>query len=225
MRAFVFLIFLLTTISSSAQLTLGVKGGINYSKFNGDEFYRDENASKTGVTFGLIIEPKLAKHFSLKLEVNYDQKGTNVAESQWMAYVGYTNVSANFIYLSLPVMLKVNFGQKGIFYFNTGMSYSFLLKANFQAKQGDKFIVNSDIKSSYNSSDLSYVVGLGVKIPLTPKLGIIIDPRYVLGLSNIAKQDPYFKAQTLKNSTLSVAIGLVVQLGKNKETKDKNNDE
>jgi hypothetical protein len=219
MKGLTIIIALLLSLCSYAQLTIGIKCGLNVSKFNGDEFYISENANKKGLVIGVIIEPKLSKHLSLKFEINYDQKGTYASETYPFSNVGYAKVGARLLYISLPLLLKVNFGEKGIFYFNTGMSYGILSKADYQVTQNGEFLINSDMKNNFNSTELSYVVGVGIKIPLTSKLGILVDPRYSIGLSNIAKTNPYFRATSLKNNTYTIALGLVVQLGKNKEFK------
>ena len=153
--------------TSNAQFQFGVKAGANFSTFTGDNV----EGAKTLVGFngGVYAKLPVTHTISVQPELVYSGQGAKGDE------VG-TSFSEHANYLNIPVLLKYhNFTG---FFIETGPQLGFLMSAKI--KEGGNSV---DAKSAFNSSDFSWVFGVGYKIPTTQ---LAIDFRYNLGISNIA---------------------------------------
>lgn len=98
---------------------LGVKGGITLS------FMRFEpsvslGAMPIGVSAGLQYRMILEKYFGLWVELNYQQRGFQIAEG---------NQRRQLDYVELPLLAHFTFGKKMFrFYFNLGPEISYMVK-------------------------------------------------------------------------------------------------
>ena len=179
----------LVTFVASAQIRFGVKGGVNIANisYSGTES-QPPFQSITGYNGGAFIVLPLTSKFSLQPEVVYSTQGTSF-NSQNM------EVKVNYNYLNIPILFKYHHAS-GLFA-ETGPQFGYLISA--KDISGD---LSGDIKSSTQSSDFSWVFGLGYKIPI---INIGVDARYNLGLTNIDK-DASAGAGTLKNSVFQFGL-------------------
>lgn len=122
---------------AQAEVSLGIKVGANFSKFNEEE--AKNLTSFHGGAFALF---KLTK-IGIQPELLFSQQGASIDD-----------VDLKTAYMTIPVMLKIYLVQG--FNIQIGPQFGFLTKAEFD---GD------DIKESFKSSDLSANVGLGVDLP------------------------------------------------------------
>jgi hypothetical protein len=177
--------------TAHAQFAFGIKGGANISNVNGSDVTNTN--SVVGFNAGAYLKLPLTHHLSLQPEVLYSGQGFKQSSS------GVT-ATYNENYINVPVLLKYTHFT-GVF-IETGPQVGFLASAKASA-QG----VSVDYKKYYNSSDFSWVIGVGVKIPATP---ISLDARYNFGLSNIENN-----AQTGDNGNFhngSFQIGIMIRL-------------
>lgn len=163
-------VFLLLLTGSSiaaahAQIKLGIKGGVNFSTINSGDFGQVNMI--TSFHLGGLASLPLPRNFSLQPELFYSAQGAKSTE------VGVT-ANLNLNYLNFPVLLKYN-NPTG-FFAETGPQVGSLLAAKLKFPE-----FNEDEKSSYKSTDWSWVFGLGY---FFKDLGLGIDARYNLGLSD-----------------------------------------
>lgn len=158
---------LITT--AQAQIKLGIKGGVNFSTINSSDFGKVNMI--TGFHLGALASLPLIKNFTLQPELFYSAQGAQSTE------VGVT-ANLNLNYMNFPVLLKYNhpFG----FFAETGPQVGSLLTAKLKFPE-----FNEDEKSGYKSTDWSWAFGLGY---FFKDLGIGIDARYNLGISNFIGQ-------------------------------------
>jgi hypothetical protein len=171
---------------TQAQVNFGAKGGFNFANLTGS----DASGASMRVSFhvGALAQISVTDMFSVQPEVYYSDQGAKVSQDgQSGTYkLGYINV---------PVLLKYT-TSSGLF-LQTGPQLGFLMSAKAES-QG----VSVDIKSQANSTDFSWVFGLGYLT--SSNLGI--DARYNLGLSNIEKNDGSGDTGTLKNGVIQVGV-------------------
>lgn len=173
---------------SQAQFALGVKGGLNFAKFDVNDFSGSVK-NKTGFHGGAFALIKLSK-IGIQPELIFSQQGSKF---RFNADEG----EGNFDYINIPVMLKL-YTIAGI-NLQVGPQFGFLSKAE---------IDGNNVKDSFKGSDLSLGIGAGWDLPF----GLTIDARYNLGLSKI-EDDPSFDA--VKNQVLQVSLGYkLIKLGK-----------
>jgi hypothetical protein len=162
------------TVGAKAQFSLGVKGGVNYSKIKSDNF---RDASVAGYQAGLFA--RFGGGFYVQPELYLSSKGGKFESTQ-----NATDYSANvkFTDLNVPLLLGGRFGAKNLnFRIMAGPVYSYILdkrqnlSSNFSAAYNDF--------GHYNNSTLGYQAGAGVDIgPITADL------RYEGDLTKVSEQ-------------------------------------
>jgi Outer membrane protein beta-barrel domain len=185
------LLLLIPTVFSlfftNAQLQLGVKGGLNLTTFTGNNAQMAK--MRTGFNAGGLAAFSITDMLSVQAEVQYSAQGANYnADSISMS----GNINSG--YLNIPVLVKYNHSSG--FFIETGPQIGLLLSS--KAKSGGTSV---DVKSSFKSTDFSWVFGLG----FLTSANIGIDARYNLGLSNIEKGGMY-NTGTLKNSVIQISL-------------------
>lgn len=180
----VLFVFAAATNSNAQVVQFGVKGGANFSSFNGDTGNIDYK-NKTGFHVGAMAEIKILPNFSLQPEALFSSQG---AASDVDGVDDF-----NLDYISVPVLAK--------FYLITdrlsieaGPQFSFLIDDS--GNVANEF---GEISEGYKpkSFDFGVVGGLGLKIAG----GLSAHARYNIGLTEISK-----KAEA-KNAVFQVGLG------------------
>ena len=159
-----FLFFLLSNISYSQKLELGLKGGTNFAtqKLNGISGVE----SITGYHIGGFLYFKLPILFGIQVEGQYSTQGSEFQINQVIN-------KNNLRYINIPILIRNDFGP---FNFHFGPQFGILTDA-FSLKG-----VKNSIKDQFLGRDFSIVVGIAVRLPANFGLSL----RYVRGLRNIS---------------------------------------
>ena len=170
-------IFSMTTIH--AQIKFGGRVGLNISK---QEFKQDsltvEPKSKFGLDLALVSEFPLGELVSISPELHWLQKGYKIED------IGgpIENLTATLNYLELPILVKFNFGETTKFFVMGGPSVGYFLSGTTKDEDGNKD--NIDLEE-YHRVDVGAHLGAGFGIG-----PIIVDVRYILGFTNLARDIP-----------------------------------
>jgi hypothetical protein len=166
---------------ANAQVSGGIKGGLNLANIDTD----GSPDGTTGYHAGVFLNFGFAG-ISLQPEVLYSVKGAK---------------DFDLTYVEVPILLKKNFAK--VINIHLGPQFGFLTKAEGIDVDGDgNSVIGADIKDQLKTSDLSLVFGAGVDFPMGLSGGL----RYVLGLSDV--NDKYFiTAGKIKNKTFQIYIG------------------
>jgi hypothetical protein len=217
MRRIILLIyFICGFLSLSAQrntflqeITVGINGGINFSKvsFLHNVPYLSNQlgdvSMRSGMRFGLTTRYIAQKHFGIQMEVNFHQGGWSERFSEIMInQVSFEDVSLSrrINYLEVPLLAHIYFGNKTRFFVNVGPKIGFLiyygdLNHNLTDIQLAAF-ENNDPRFSddgYNSVDYGLSVGGGMDF-LIGRFHTIVEGRYTFGfadLYNSTKKDVF----------------------------------
>jgi hypothetical protein len=169
------------SISTKAQFSLGVKGGVNYSKISSDNV---NSTSVAGYQAGLFA--RFGGGFYVQPELYLSSKG-----GKFDSNANGTNYTGNvkFTTLNVPLLLGGSFGTKNLnFRVMAGPIYSYLMdkKENFSANFAGAY---ADF-GNYRNSTLGYQAGAGVDIgPITTDL------RYESNLTKV--NDNYGQRQNI----------------------------
>lgn len=169
------------TVQSGSNTNTDLRIGFNVAAF-GDYFFSDR--------------------WSIKGKLVYDQKGwdkgffTNLDNGQSF------ETDYRLDYLTIPVMANWHFGKTRNWYLNFGPYAGFLLSAE-ESRFG------TDLKEVMNSTDFGLALGIGVKIPVTSKIKILIEADGQSGFSDIIKDN---QGSSIMNSRSSINAGLVFGL-------------
>jgi Outer membrane protein beta-barrel domain len=171
---------------ASAQVQFGVKAGYNLANLT-------TSPSQSGITSnsdfsaGVIASVPLLSSCTLQPEILYSGQGASFSDS-------FATGKLNYGYLNVPVLFKYQHAS-GLFA-ETGPQVGFLLSA--KEKDGSQ---SFDAKSNTQSVDFSWAFGIGYKLPV----GLGIDARYNLGLTNLAKGSGSGDG-TVKNSVFQFGL-------------------
>jgi Outer membrane protein beta-barrel domain len=180
---------------AQAQIALGLKGGLNFAKLDVNSSLASNIESRTGYhagAFGLI---KVAM-IGIQPEIIFSKQGTKYQ-------VNTQDLEANFDYINVPIIFKLYLAAG--FNLQAGPQFGFLSKAEFQDAVTN---ATTDVKGFYKDTDTSLALGIGWDLPL----GIIIDARYNIGLSDISNNS---LTPETKNQVIQISAGFkILKLGK-----------
>ena len=162
-----FLVAAITLVgfAANAQVTFGVKAGLNLSNLTGDDV--DGFSSLAGLNAGGQVNIPVSSMFSVQPEVVFSMEG---AKSD--------DVKLHMNYINIPVLFQYN--NPSGFFAHVGPQIGILASAKVK---GDG--VDADYKEFFKSTNFSAVIGAGYKLAN----GLGFNVRYNLGISNVAEED------------------------------------
>ncbi|PZX18607.1 outer membrane protein with beta-barrel domain [Breznakibacter xylanolyticus] len=188
-KFFVFAAAAMMTTGVFAQVSFGVKAGLNLSKYTvefGDESETSDN--RISAAFGGFMNYQLSDKFSIQPELLISMEGGKEESS----VEGFDIKSTSKItFLNIPVMAKANIAN-GL-YLEAGPQLGFKLSAKneMEAAGQSKEEDIEDMKS------MNFALGIGAGYEMENGLGIGL--RYNLGLSNLydGEGDGTYKINTI----------------------------
>jgi len=171
MRKSIILTFVLVTVivmgTSAQSFHLGVKGGANIVKIDGQSF-NDE--FKFGYSLGGFAELNFSKTWGIQPELLWNQSKTTTSNDFNQIYNGFYGQDVTLNYLSIPVLLS--FHPSPILSLQLGPQFGVLLNQPNNLGEG--------ITDAFKHGDLSILGGAQFN------LGIFrAGARYFVGLNNI----------------------------------------
>ena len=214
---------LLTIISSfllfnliQAQVSYGVRSGINFAKWQGDDLQIIEDLldktdgylvtkGRTGLHIGGYVHIPISETISFEPGLEYSKKGYSIKGDFQIPVLKYfgINIGAQVQshYIDIPLVLKANV-YKG-FQVYAGPQVSYLVRSTLNAKLGvlgiSIFNKGFGITERFNKVDLGLTGGLGYQFDN----GINIQAGYDYGLSKLDKNDNY----AAYNRVVKVSVG------------------
>jgi len=162
------------SISAQAQFSLGVKGGVNFSKINTSAV---GESSVTGYQAGLFA--RIGSGLYLQPELYLASKGGKFDFQTTNGTTVTTEGKVRFTTLNVPLLLGKSFGAKDLnFRIMAGPVYSYALDKN--QNFSDNVSGAYQDFGNYNKSTLGFQAGAGVDIG-----AITADLRYEGGLSKV----------------------------------------
>lgn len=204
---FMMLITLFSVISVQAQSDnstpqFGVKGGVNFSSFTGDDI--GDVDARTSFNLGVLAEIPISDRFSIQPEVLYSGQGFTINQKDHdNVFDTDENTEYQLDYIQVPVLAKI-YLVKGL---NVEVGPQFGFKVNEEVDSqptSDGGDINIDSEDSYiKNFDTSLAFGAGYKFDS----GFFVSARYTHGLSKIFKDDTILKDLDVKNSVWQFGVG------------------
>lgn len=202
------LTFGFTNAQSKEKGTIEITPKIGTSNFFENN---EDEATKynSGVEFGATFDYYFNNRWSLRSGLIATKMGGKykVIFTDFDPIVnGNTTVSFEdkLHYLSIPINANWHFGSTRKWNLNFGLSPSFLTSATIVTNGKESKIPTSDIESF----QLGFTYGIGYKIEINKKFGILIDTQFFNGLTNINKSSE----TQITNAGYSFNLGGVIQL-------------
>ena len=175
----------------TAQSTIGIRAGVISSKQDiQNNSFIDEAGSKLGADVAFVADFPIGI-LSISPEFHWLQKGGKIEDLQ--GSVG--EFSRTFNYLEIPLLLKLNFGQKVGFFLLAGPSVGYLLNGTDKDMDGSTTDIDLDFYKR-----VEYGAHAGAGISLGP---IRVDVRYIFGLNDI-----FDDAQDIEVTNSSIGAGV-----------------
>ena len=211
MGMIIVLLVLVLVCPSLQYASVGIKGGLNFSKFSYANFaVKPDFSTHTNLIFGGFLNLKIAGPLSLQAEIFYSSTGSSYdgPVSDLVDYLGFSvgNLSNIFIeykitYLEIPVLLKLSFNMVALKpYVFAGPFYRSKLSESVKVEYlGFSFDVDPELfeKTDYG---LSLGAGINFNVGVT---AFLVEARYSLGLKNI-----HLGTETMKNEVITVMAGI-----------------
>src|SRR6218665_1532848 len=213
---FLLLFALLPFFQMQAQhkFKLGINGGATYSKFRNQDVGTINGTYGFGFMAGLSAEYYLKDNLSLKANLSYDRKSSRAKSTLSVReyYDSYPivyrqKITYNYDYLTLPIMVKFDFGKNKDFFINGGPFIGYLLQSELKSKMKPSYPTDPlDTTDSYNSFDYGLTVGFGKIVKLTEKTDLSIEVRDNLGLSKMNDFETY-GGKDIRSNSFNLIIG------------------
>lgn len=202
MKFSLFMAMLLMATVASAQLNLGVKGGVNMSNFYGDEL-SDKNA-KIGFHIGLAADYEFMYNHAVQTGLFFTTKGSKYTASLGEASAELT---LNPMYLQLPVhyayKLDVSPGTRLVFHAGPYLAYGVGGKTKVKGSLGE-LSREIDDENVFGDDNLLKPFDAGLGIGVGAEFGpIILDLGWDMGLVNVARADN----GKIKNQNAYLSVG------------------
>lgn len=223
-----------TADTSETRFELGVAGGLAVNSFITGQPHAGSNS---GYTAGLSINYKLFKAISLQMEANFLQQGgrmllfkddTRLGLPESIETKNVTGSSYTLNSIEIPVLVHYTFPVKQTWKPSVyvGGSYINTFNVNEKYQKTGDLLPGEDIiatisgsrnsTGSFNTSKLNLIVGANLKLPLTSKLLLLIDMRYLNGLTpsreNYSYMDKIGFGSNIRANSFVSRIGIVMPL-------------
>lgn len=212
-------ITIFATTLSTAQVNIGIKGGLNFSDANADVFIdviSDAPSTYTSFLVGGLAEIPINQNFSFQPELIYTKKGFTVDEGTSFDLLGMNipiggKATTSISYVETPLLAKVKIGQGNArIYGIAGPSIGYATSAKIQPKvtlliDFNLPEVNIDLSDNiYNRTDISGILGGGAEY-LTTSGKLFTDIRYQHSFTNIINNP--IADLSIKNSGFQWTVG------------------
>ncbi len=243
MKTTAILILILTVCESlSAQISVGLSIGNNFSKIINNTHYgnypnliepdEEEYSFTNGLFVGIPVEVSFTDRLSLFTTFSYLQKGTefNSTISLTDLYTVQGSGTTKYNYLELPLQAKFYIlKNKAKIYFMAGPSIGYLINVrnkynstihNFQTgtityENVDNKQKSKDLKNSgFNRLDISLAMGIGCDYKISVGK-IYLNINYINGLTNMLKQGDGFAVGPKQNNRgFTATLGYLIPITK-----------
>lgn len=187
---FVALATLSFTAVQSQNVRFGVKGGVNFSSVNGNDF--DGTKGVTGFQVGGVAKIGITELLAIQPEILFSAQGYSVDEPGY----GY---SVRLGYINLPVMVDFTIAE--------GLSLQGGPQFGFNVVSGYKFDgdANEDFEKEEGVKTLDLGAGIGAQYILP--INLFFQARYVIGFSDVYDELDGGVQPNGKNSVISLSAG------------------
>ncbi len=199
-----------------AQISFGIRTGVNFSKWEGEDLQVIEDLldktdgylvtkGKKGLHIGGYVRIPISETFAFEPGLSYSKKGYSIKGDFQIPILKYLGINAGAQvqshYIDIPLVLKANV-LKGLNVY-AGPQVSYLARSTLNAKLGilgiSIFNKGFGITERFNKVDLGLTGGLGYEFDN----GINVQAGYDYGLSKLDKNENY----AAYNRVIKVSLG------------------
>lgn len=203
-KLFFSIISILTINSLHAQVSYGIRSGVNYASWKGEDLQIIEDLvdktegyvetkGRTGMHIGGYVNIPISETFSFEPGLAYSKKGYSLKGDFQIPVLKYLGINARAQvqshYIDIPLLMRANV-YKGLNVY-AGPQVSYLVRSTLNAKIGvlgiTLFNRGVGITGRFNKVDMGLTGGIGYQF----ENGLNIQAGYDYGLSKLDKNDNY----------------------------------
>jgi hypothetical protein len=180
-----FIIFVPQSAAQAQRFHLGIISGVNfpseYSKVLGPSEMKKENQKRTAA-IGAGLAYSLSKHFSIRTEIFYEERGWKVDNAFSVnptdGESANTQIDYFYPFLTLPLLAEGKIGKKWQFFLNSGLNTSLRIGGKTITEDGViplVFIFPEDKKPAF---DFAWVGGGGLRLRISDRSYLQSECRY-----------------------------------------------
>jgi len=216
------------------RIEIGVTAGLSLNQFTEGQ---PQTGSNNGYTAGISFNYKLIKGISLQLEVNALQQGgrmirfkddTRIGLPESFETKNVKNSSYVLNSIEVPLLINYTFRIKPLWKPSVyaGGSYTYTYNVNETYQKTGNLLPGEDIIATvsgsqnatnlFNSSRLNLIIGANLKLPLTSKFLLLIDMRYLNGLTTARNKYSYMDkvgfGTNIRTNSFLAKLGIIMPL-------------
>jgi hypothetical protein len=217
MKSLITSIFLSLCLGAISQTqSLGLKTGLSWCNQSGSNYYSSSESIQR-----YLLSADYNYQFKSKLKVGV---GVSYAPAGFKVPLIFTDQAGNVInneplymkfthdYISIPIKVGYEFGNKLFGYGDIGIAPSFLIKAERTNPTFDENLqhngeVTIEMTDQYAPIEFGGVLDLGIGYKLSDRYSLFVEGNFYQGLTTITT-DNYFIDKTIFNSRSSALIGI-----------------
>jgi opacity protein-like surface antigen len=157
----------------------------------------------SGFNAGVSAEYYFSDSWGIKGKLTYDQKGWGNGYLSFDDGTEIDGINFHLNYLTIPVMADWHFGRMRNWYLNFGPYVGVLLNTTESSNSG------ADVKSLFNTTDVGFAGGIGVKFPISNSVKLFIEADGQSGITNIFKDSG---GETIQNVRSSINFGFLIPI-------------
>ena len=184
---------LLMSQSSTAQVRVGILGGLHVSGAEQTRFYNARASSSTKYAFGCVVEYAFARNLSLLAEPTYLEKGTSAQPISLEGTV--PKIYFELSYIEFPLLLKYSIGHDLRPHVVIGpivvINLSSRLRGELRSPGLGQLEIETNARDIVNNFEYSLEVGGGLSYELDEIVTLFLEARYSYGLNNVARNGKF----------------------------------
>lgn len=203
-----------TTYGQTNKFDVGVEGSPSLISLRGNDFIDEFHESTIGFSGGFFLQYNVNKVVSLRTNIAYERKGSNVSfqiSDTNGNFLGEGTNHTNLNYLILPILARATFGERIKYFLNVGPYFGYLINQTVVIK-GDNIPTTRD-KNMYNLKrfDTGISTGLGLSYPIKTKYALSLEIRNNLGLYNLSAVTMP-NNESIKTNSVNFLLGLTYSM-------------
>lgn len=184
---------LLLVHTATAQMRVGLSGGLVFSQADQTSLYNTKASSTTKFFWGGLLDYSVTRGLAVVFEPSYVEKGTFAQPIDIQGYV--PKLSFEQSYFELPVLLKYSFGSDFrphiVIGSTVGVILSSKLRAEVRGPRIGRLEIEADATDLVRDFEYSLEFGGGASYEIDEYISLTVEARYSYGISNIVKKGSF----------------------------------
>lgn len=203
-------------IAISQSNYIGLKGGVNWCNQTGNNYFKNSESIQR-FSFGIDYAFRFKNNLKIGGNILYSQTGFKLPfefTDEFGNPINVRPVYSEFLYdyLSIPIKVGYEYGNKGFVYGNIGMATSFLLNAKTISPVLNENLeevgrTENEITDQVAPIELGGIIEIGFGHTFFEKIGVYVEGNFHHGLTTITTKD-YFSGKTIYNYRASANLGI-----------------